>query len=49
MRIKIFDLEVFMQNPSINSDLDNPPGQGGGDDEWGNAKEREGWDSNGLW
>lgn len=49
MRIKIFDMEVFMQNPSINSDLENHPGQGGDDDDYGNAKERDGWEDGGLW
>lgn len=51
MLTRIYDMQVYMQNPSINSDLPNPPGEGSGDDddEWGNAKERGGWDRDGLW
>ncbi len=56
MRIKLFDFQTSVLEASLDdgtpSDL---PGGGGKDpnpddpEEWGGAKGRGGWDSNGLW
>ena len=56
MRIKMFDFQTSVLEASLDdgnpSDLPGGGGKDPGDDsgeDWGGAKERNPWDSNGLW